>query len=213
MKIIHKLNMDLTRCSCTPIVSAVQGEGNTRTLIISLFDNSVAWNIPNDVTAALSFKKPDGLCGLYDKLPNGDTATSIDGSVVTVTLAPQVLTVPGEVTASVVFFDKDMDRLATFPFRIRVAVDPAGGQHVSNEYYNYTTMAEVNEAVSAAMADADEALNLAQATAIVCEATGEVVSVADASNNMLRGLTLYGKTTQNGTPTPGKPCGTGQRGR
>lgn len=45
----------------------------------------------------------------------------------------------------------------------------------------------------------------AQPSAIECTASGTVVSVADASDAPLRGLTLYGKTTQNGTPTPDAP--------
>ena len=43
------------------------------------------------------------------------------------------------------------------------------------------------------------------AGAIVCEASGEVISIADASNGKLFGLTVYGKTTQNGTPSPENP--------
>lgn len=41
--------------------------------------------------------------------------------------------------------------------------------------------------------------------AIVCEETGSVITANDASNRPLRGLTLYGKTTQDGTPTPENP--------
>jgi hypothetical protein len=41
--------------------------------------------------------------------------------------------------------------------------------------------------------------------AIVCEASGEVITLTDASDRPLQGLTLYGKTTQNGTPTPEAP--------
>lgn len=40
---------------------------------------------------------------------------------------------------------------------------------------------------------------------IVCEATGESIAVANASSRALPGLTIYGKTTQNGTPTPDAP--------
>lgn len=40
---------------------------------------------------------------------------------------------------------------------------------------------------------------------IVCAASGEVIAVGDASNAPLPGLTLYGNTTQNGTPTPESP--------
>lgn len=40
---------------------------------------------------------------------------------------------------------------------------------------------------------------------IVEKAEGETISLTDSSNNPLRGLALYGKTTQNGTPTPTAP--------
>lgn len=43
------------------------------------------------------------------------------------------------------------------------------------------------------------------APAIVCTATGEIITVTDGAQRPLRGLTIYGKTTQNGTPTPESP--------
>jgi len=41
--------------------------------------------------------------------------------------------------------------------------------------------------------------------AIICESSGETVTIADASDQPLRGLKLYGKSVQNGTPTPENP--------
>lgn len=43
------------------------------------------------------------------------------------------------------------------------------------------------------------------APAIVCEASGEVISVEDASDRLLKGLSIFGRTVQNGTPTPSAP--------
>ena len=43
------------------------------------------------------------------------------------------------------------------------------------------------------------------ASAVECEATGDVIAVNDASNQPLAGLNIYGKTVQNGTPTPESP--------
>lgn len=37
------------------------------------------------------------------------------------------------------------------------------------------------------------------------EAKGEAITVTDAANRGFRGLTIYGKTTQDGTPTPDNP--------
>ena len=40
---------------------------------------------------------------------------------------------------------------------------------------------------------------------IVCDESGSVINVSDASKRKMQGLTLYGKTTQNGSPTPDAP--------
>lgn len=47
--------------------------------------------------------------------------------------------------------------------------------------------------------------NAVFATPIECSASGEVVTVNDASNQLLRGLSIYGMTVQNGMPTPESP--------
>ena len=47
--------------------------------------------------------------------------------------------------------------------------------------------------------------NAVFAPPIESSASGAVVAVNDASNYLLRGLTIYGKTTQDGTPTPDNP--------
>lgn len=44
-----------------------------------------------------------------------------------------------------------------------------------------------------------------KAPAIVCDEKGSVISVSDASSEEIRGLNIYGKTIQNGTPTPEAP--------
>ena len=43
------------------------------------------------------------------------------------------------------------------------------------------------------------------APGIVCHAEGEVITLNDASDNYLRGLRIFGKSTQDGTPTPENP--------
>ena len=46
---------------------------------------------------------------------------------------------------------------------------------------------------------------LAEASAIVCSASGTSILVADSSDHNLVGLHIYGKSTQAGTPTPAAP--------
>ena len=40
---------------------------------------------------------------------------------------------------------------------------------------------------------------------IVCEEAGSVIAIKDSNDRQLRGLTIYGKTTQDDTPTPEAP--------
>ena len=222
MKIIHHLTVELTRREEELPLDAVQGDGNTRAVKISLLENGAPWEVPEGVTAAVAFRKADGHKGLYDTLPDGSQAVTVDGSAVTAVLAPQVLSCAGTVSAAVVFYDESLRQLATFPFTIRVEANPAAGQEASNDYYRYSSMEAVSQAVEDALASlehekqdfltqAREALQTVHETAtenapaIVCEAVGQTITVSDAASRPLQGLTLYGKTLQNGTPTPETP--------
>jgi len=205
MVITHNFTMALNRRGVTPVVDAVQGDSLTRKVAVTLKeDGGAAWPVPDGVTAAVAFRKPDGHKGLYDKLPDGSNAVAVSDNTVTAVLAPEVLSCAGEVWAAIVLHDKNLKQLATFPVCIRVAANPAYGVTASNDYYNYSTMEEVNAAIDevfAAIREAEENC----APAIVCEESGRIITLNDSSNRLLKGLTLYGKTTQNGTPTPENP--------
>ena len=152
MKITSKLQIDLATRGISPRISAVQNDANTRELEITLTVGGESWQVPTGVTAAVAYRKPDGTRGLYDTLPDGTKAVSISGNVVTAVLAPQALTVAGDISAAVILNDKDLNQLATFPFVIAAAPNPAAGA-ASDNYYAYSTMEDVSEAVEAMMAD------------------------------------------------------------
>ena len=50
-----------------------------------------------------------------------------------------------------------------------------------------------------------DAITREAAPGIVCHADGEVITLNDASDNYLRGLRIFGRSTQDGTPTPENP--------
>ena len=52
---------------------------------------------------------------------------------------------------------------------------------------------------------ADKALQAANSWVMVGEVSGESIAVSDAANHTLMGLRIFGKTTQDGTPTPDAP--------
>lgn len=56
-----------------------------------------------------------------------------------------------------------------------------------------------------ALSEAVDTLTRNRAGAIVCEAAGETVVVNDSSNLPMQGLRIFGRSTQDGTPTPDAP--------
>ncbi len=137
MIVTHKLTMDLAR-PCSPVrLDAVQGDAGSRAVEIALYSGSQPWAVPQGITAALRYRKSDGTRGSYDTLPDGSPAWSAEDNRLTLFLAPQVLTAEGVVFAQgeMVLGEKI---LATFPFRIHVAADPAAGAVDSEDYVNWT---------------------------------------------------------------------------
>lgn len=138
MKVIHNLRMDLARCSCRPIIGAVQGEANARILEVSLYNNGAAWEIPSSTVVEVAFQKPDGTKGIYGVLPDDTPATTFSGNVLSATLAPQMLTCAGAVRATIIFYKDGRETLATFPFTITVEANPAAEAERSEDYFKPT---------------------------------------------------------------------------
>lgn len=150
MEAIKTLTMDMASQNIVMQIHAVQNESNTRAVELNLKNEGTEWQVPSGVTAGVAFRKPDGTSGLYDVLPNGSRAVTISGSRVKAVLAPQVLQVPGIVKAAVVFIeDATLERLSSFPFTICVESDPSAGTAVSNNYYQFQNLQQINEKLSA----------------------------------------------------------------
>lgn len=136
MQVKNTLCIDLRNQGFSQRIRATQADANTRVVEVCLFDGGVVWAVPDGITAAVGYRKPDGTAGLYDKLPDGANAVTISGNTVTAILAPQVLTAPGIVSAVIILTDDSMRQLSTFPFQIYVEKNPAAGLVVSDNYIN-----------------------------------------------------------------------------
>lgn len=134
MNVTSKISVDLTRPNMGTLVNAVQGDGNTRQVEITLLAGGVPWTPPDGVEAAIAYKHIGGTKGMYNKLADDTAAISISGNVATVILAPQMLTASGTVRASLVFNDAKLNRLTTFPFSVLVTSNPAAGAQKVEDY-------------------------------------------------------------------------------
>lgn len=82
--------------------------------------------------------------------------------------------------------------------------DVSAGTPLTDEAY-WAMVLDAGDVIDAAEKAADRANKAADALGIVPTAAGGVIAVNDASDMPLKGLKLYGKTAQEGTPSPETP--------
>jgi len=156
VEIITPITIDMQRTARMPEIYAKQGDACTRKVQINLHNGGIAWR-PGKSDAVIRFCKSDGTGGIYDKLPDGTKAyvypTTSLNDIITITLAPEVLTCAGDVLVDVAFSDAAAV-LATFSFVVHVQKSPASGVTPSNNYYNYQSLADINQAINEAKAAA-----------------------------------------------------------
>lgn len=136
MNVTTKLRVDLQKRSLQPEIDAVQGDAFSRYLELSLYTRNAPWIIPKNTLVAVRYRKEDHTGGYYDTLPDGTSAWHFQENVVTVQLAPQMLTVPGCVYAQVELILENAV-LATFGFTVRVEANAAAGALRSETYANW----------------------------------------------------------------------------
>ena len=179
MQVTTKITVDLTRQNVGQRVNAVQGDGNTRYAEITLLSGGVPWTPPDGVEAAIAYIQPSGTKGMYNLLADGTAAISISGNVVTVILAPQMLTVSGTVQASLVFNDQQLNRLTTFPFSVQVVSNPAYGAQKTGDYIRLQWMED----------KLDEYLKKAKDSGVFDGPKGEPFTYEDFTPEQLAALT------------------------
>ena len=153
MEIITPIRIDMQRTARPPEIYAKQGDACTHKVQIELCDGGAYWQINTRHAVAIRFCKRDGTGGIYNKLPDGSNAYEFPAVIPTdtiiITLAPEVLTCPGDVLVDVAF-SSGVEVLATFNFVVHVQAAPMSGITPSNNYYNYQSLADINEAIDEA---------------------------------------------------------------
>lgn len=133
MIITNKVNMDLQQPAFVPAIAVVQNDRYTRNIELTLYSGGEAWTIPETAAVLLRYSKSDGTGGEYDTLPNGNVAWSATENVLTIVLAPQVLTAPGPVHLSVSLQDEGK-QLSTFAFMLNVQPEVGENEEESGDY-------------------------------------------------------------------------------
>ena len=135
MIVTHNVIIDLSDRENYPQIDVMQDDQYTRNLAICLMTGTEPWNVPQDVSVVIRYCKSDGVGGEYDTLPDGTCAWSARENVLTLALAPQVLTVPGTVMLSATLI-RGEQILSIFTVHIYVRNRVRGIFAESQAYYN-----------------------------------------------------------------------------
>lgn len=111
-------------------VHVVQGDAYSRLVTFDLYSNGKKYMPPEGTTAIVRYRKDDGTGGNYEVLPDGSAAYTINGNMLTVTLAPQVCIVPGLVQLAVGLI---LGNAEINTFSVRVVVQPNPGLEYQSE--------------------------------------------------------------------------------
>ena len=137
MNITKQITMNLMEPQWIRPIDVVQNDLNTRKIEIALYAGTEPWIIPADACARMRYSKADGKGGEYELLPDGTIAWSLTDNILTLMLAPQMLTTPGPVSLTVSLIRQE-ERLSCFQifFHVHPITNATGGD--SEEYFNVT---------------------------------------------------------------------------
>lgn len=124
------INLDMSLRDPTPRVVAKQGDAGSRKIMIKLYDNGIPANINNQIAPSgteqkgvVRFCKPDGTGGIYDETEDNLPACTLGRDNITVRLAGQMLTCPGDVVADIAIICGNTV-ISTFNFVVHVQAAP-----------------------------------------------------------------------------------------
>ena len=132
--------LDLQAPNIAVITAGKQNDRMSRQIVCQLRDGAVAFTPPVGVSAMIRYSKPDGTAGFYDVMEDETTpAYTISGSMITIKLCEQMLTVAGNVWVEINFYTTT-ERLTTFYFLLEVQASVlTDATIVSSDYYNVLT--------------------------------------------------------------------------
>ena len=180
MNVNQEVRLNLSADGIPPRLFMPQGDANSRTIIATLWDGAVPYNVPASAAVMVRFRKPDGTGGLYDTTEGGAKVTA-SGSTVTAPVATQMLAVAGTVCAQVDIYGtatgKQAEKLATFCFAVDVLPNAyADAEIISSDYYSIVAE-QISSAVSSA-ASAKESASLARRYAEIASSASVSASVS-----------------------------------
>ena len=199
MKITHEITLDMKKTGQRQVIEVKQGDALSRELAITLYEGGTVWPVPEDATILqVAYYKPDRTGGLYDTLPDGSVACTVNENVITVQLHPQMFTASGMVLCELRLLNEIGAQLSTFCWYMQVSASATNGIK-SEDYYNFASLEAMRKDLgllsdlqtlvkSSLVAAINEVLNKAalgcftteQQAALMREFSAKAVSILDA---------------------------------
>lgn len=136
-EIISKINMELQQRQWQPAIDVVQNDRYVRILELTLTSGGSVWNVPEGASVVIRYLRSDGIGGEYDTLSDGTTAWSAAGNLLTVILAPEMMTVSGlvQLWVSIICMEQ---QISTFALALNVSALAQADQGDTGVFANTT---------------------------------------------------------------------------
>ena len=197
---VKKISLDIHSTSSSETVNTKKGDTG-RKICISLVDGGIPYTISKDCYAVFTAKKPDGNV-LYNDC-------TIEKNIITYEITEQTTAVEGRVNCEIKLYGADNKLITSPKFTILVygTVYNEGDEIESTYEVSALTklIVDASEAVENANDAADKAIRAANGFTIISKEAGNPIHLDGAAEQYLVGLRIFGKTTQEGTPTPDAP--------
>ena len=187
---VYNIALDIHKTGSQVALSMIRGE-NKRKIVISLMENGRPYKITEGCTAYFAAKMPKG--GFIH-----DTCLiDLKNNQIICYVTSDTLTDYGEVKCQIELTGIDGGLLFSPTFSLIVADRLYNNEPVYESSEEFKSLAKF-------LAEMQQKFT-SPPYAIICEDSGENITLDDSADAIFKGFKIYGKSTQNGTPTPEAP--------
>ena len=186
----HKITLDIQKTVSVVSLSVKKGDTGRR-LSIHLTESGYPYHISSDCYVVFTALKPDGHV-VFNNCFIKDRAIIYD-------ITAQTVAAVGLVACEIILYGADAKQLTSASFNMIVEDTVYDTEKEIESTDEFNALADLIAKVQRIYGDGPVA------PAIVCDAKGALIRLTDASNMAFPRLRIFGKSTQDGTPTPANP--------
>ena len=186
----HKITLDIQKTVSVVSISVKKGDTGRR-LSIHLTESGYPYHISSDCYVVFTALKPDGPV-VFNNCFIKDRAIIYD-------ITAQTVAAVGLVACEIILYGADAKQLTSASFNIIVEDTVYDTEKEIESTDEFNALADLIAKVQRIYGEGPVA------PAIVCDAKGALIRLTDASNMAFPRLRIFGKSTQDGTPTPANP--------